>query len=148
LAFVDEFQASKLANVALEAGDVLLNITGASVARVCICPADILPARVNQHVAIIRLRDKRLNQFVAASLKMPAMKAKLLGIAESGATRQAITKTQIEELSLPMPPSEQILRFNSATEQYFQVRAGVINSLNSEKTLFSSLQHRAFSGQL
>ena len=38
--------------VAVEAGDVLLNITGDSVARVCQAPAFVLPARVNQHVGI------------------------------------------------------------------------------------------------
>jgi type I restriction enzyme S subunit len=103
LAFIDNAQAAKLSNVTLEEGDVLLNITGASVARVCLCPDKVLPARVNQHVSIIRPTQKSLNQFIASALKMPAMKAKLLGTAESGATRQAITKTQIEEIRLPMP---------------------------------------------
>ena len=35
LAFIDDGQAAKLSNVVVEEGDVLLNITGASVARVC-----------------------------------------------------------------------------------------------------------------
>ena len=35
LAFIDETQAAKLNNVVLEKNDVLLNITGASVARCC-----------------------------------------------------------------------------------------------------------------
>jgi type I restriction enzyme S subunit len=54
LAYIDDAQAAKLSNVAVCAGDVLLNITGASVARVCRAPIDVLPARVNQHVMIIR----------------------------------------------------------------------------------------------
>ena len=49
LAFIDDNQADKLNNVTLEADDVLLN-TGASIARTCIVPKDVLPARVNQHV--------------------------------------------------------------------------------------------------
>ncbi|MEN9376301.1 MAG: hypothetical protein RL710_1458 [Pseudomonadota bacterium] len=36
LAFISDEQAKKLDGVALQAGDVLLNITGDSVARVCI----------------------------------------------------------------------------------------------------------------
>lgn len=59
LAFINNQQAEKLKGVTVYAKDVLLNITGASVARCCIVPAAILPARVNQHVAIIRMIKKR-----------------------------------------------------------------------------------------
>jgi type I restriction enzyme S subunit len=54
LAFIDEKQAKELNGVTLQENDVLLNITGASVARCCIFPTEYLPARVNQHVSIIR----------------------------------------------------------------------------------------------
>jgi len=54
LAYISEEQAQKLDNVKVESGDVLLNITGDSVARVCQALNRFLPARVNQHVAIIR----------------------------------------------------------------------------------------------
>lgn len=47
-----------LNNVTVATGDVLLNITGDSVARACIVDNDVLPARVNQHVAIIRANEK------------------------------------------------------------------------------------------
>lgn len=54
LAFIDDEQAAALHNVTVQSEDVLLNITGDSVARVCKVPEKVLPARVNQHVAIIR----------------------------------------------------------------------------------------------
>jgi len=54
LAHIGDEHATSLSNVEVEGGDVLLNITGDSVARVCRAPAAALPARVNQHVAIIR----------------------------------------------------------------------------------------------
>src|SRR5438093_1014502 len=54
LVYIGDDHARKLGNVTVEAGDVLLNITGDSVARCCSAPASVLPARVNQHVAIIR----------------------------------------------------------------------------------------------
>ena len=57
LAHISDEQASKLDNVTIEEDDVLLNITGASVARSCVVPNEILPARVNQHVCIIRCKD-------------------------------------------------------------------------------------------
>ena len=38
LAFIDDEQAKKLKNVIIEETHILLNITGASVARCCIVP--------------------------------------------------------------------------------------------------------------
>lgn len=61
LAFINEEQASQLNNVELQERDVLLNITGDSVARVCQVPKEILPARVNQHVSIIRPDSAKLH---------------------------------------------------------------------------------------
>lgn len=54
LAFISKEQAKALDGVAVEDSDVLLNITGDSVARVCLAPKSALPARVNQHVAMNR----------------------------------------------------------------------------------------------
>ena len=64
LAFITDEQAKKLNNVTVEKGDVLLNITGDSIARTCIVPDEILPARVNQHVSIIRCKKGYDSRFV------------------------------------------------------------------------------------
>lgn len=53
LAYINNEQAQELDNVEVKSGDILFNITGDSIARCCIVPNDVLPARVNQHVAII-----------------------------------------------------------------------------------------------
>ena len=59
LAFIDDNQADELRNVIVLENDILLNITGDSVARCCIAPFKYLPARVNQHVSIIRTIPKK-----------------------------------------------------------------------------------------
>ena len=106
LAYLTNIQAEKLNNVIVESDDVLLNITGASVSRCCIVPQNILPARVNQHVSIIRCKKHLLSPiFLNQLLITSEFKSLLLKIGESsGATRQAITKNQIEELYVPLPP--------------------------------------------
>ena len=104
LASINDEQANKLKNVEIIQGDVLLNITGDSVARCCIVPSEILPARVNQHVAIIRPRKEKLdNNYLLYYLQH--YKRQLLQIASAGATRNAITKAMIENLILPCPKS-------------------------------------------
>ncbi|MEE9304098.1 MAG: restriction endonuclease subunit S, partial [Thiotrichaceae bacterium] len=54
IAYLDEKQAASLDAATVEAGDVLLNITGASIGRVTQAPPRMHGARVNQHVCIIR----------------------------------------------------------------------------------------------
>ena len=94
LAHITDEQAEQLDNVTVNENDVFINITGASVARSCIVPNHILPARVNQHVAIIRCITSMLNPVFANNMFLnTSFKGQLLNIGESGgATRQAITK--------------------------------------------------------
>jgi type I restriction enzyme S subunit len=54
LARISDEAAHALRGVTVEAGDVLVNITGESVTRTCVVDPEALPARVSQHVAIVR----------------------------------------------------------------------------------------------
>lgn len=107
LAYITGEQADKLSNVTIEKNDVLLNITGASVARCCVVPKELIPARVNQHVAIVRCKDRLLPEFLCNMFTENSYQRLLSSIATSGgATREAITKQQIEDLVLIVPPIE------------------------------------------
>jgi len=104
LAFIDENQAAQLDNVIVEKDDVLLNITGDSVCRVCQVPDRFVPARVNQHVAIIRPTADVLDpRFLRYFLATPRMQAHMRGLASAGATRPALTKGMIEAFTVPAP---------------------------------------------
>ncbi|MFC6689152.1 hypothetical protein [Jhaorihella thermophila] len=96
LAYISENQANALSNVEVQTGDVLLNITGDSVARACQVTDDVLPARVNQHVAIIRPDGQNVDaRFLRYYLVSPTMQAEMLALASAGATRPALTKGMI-----------------------------------------------------
>ena len=103
LVYIDDEQAAKLNGVEIAPGDVLLNITGDSVARACIVPESALPARVNQHVSIIRGDTSLvLNDYILCFLQYK--KTYLLSLSKGGATRNALTKGMIEDLKIPLPP--------------------------------------------
>lgn len=106
LAHISDEQAAKLDNVIIKESDVLLNITGASVARSCVVPNQILPARVNQHVCIIRCKECIEPIFLNRLLIDDNYQKLLWEIAGSGATREAITKQQVERLKIILPPIE------------------------------------------
>ena len=105
LACLGDEHAEQLRGVTVESGDILLNITGDSVARSCLVPDDILPSRVNQHVAIIRPNpDDFDSRFLGYYLISPFMQETMLSLAGSGGTRKALTKEMIEHFEVPRPP--------------------------------------------
>ena len=102
LAFIDDRQAQQLENVTVQMNDVLINITGDSVARVCMAPEEYLPARVNQHVSIVRVDSLIADPYFILYF-LQQQKGHLLSIGSSGGTRNALTKRMLEELLLPLP---------------------------------------------
>jgi type I restriction enzyme S subunit len=119
LVFIDEFIAEKMKGVTVEPEDVLVNITGDSVARCCIVDSKFLPARVNQHVAILRTKKNVLNpSFLSFYLVSPYMQSKLLSWAGTGGTRKALTKVMLEEFEVPVPEMEVQLQIVEHLKNY------------------------------
>lgn len=133
LAFINDEQAKKLSNVEVHSGDVLLNITGDSVARACLMDDDYLPARVNQHVAIIRGNShKIMNGYVLYYLQW--RKEYLLQLASAGATRNALTKAMIEQLELDLPPldsQQQIVAILDSLQSKIQLNQKTNDNLSA-----------------
>ena len=142
LAHIDYKQAAKLSNVEIKEKDILINITGASVARCCIVPSRILPARVNQHVMIIRpLKNLILNNYLLHVLYSEESKRDLIGVSEAGSTRQAITKTEIEDFRVIKPKESLLNDFDNKIYPISKKRNELdltINLLNQMKTLLLS----------
>lgn len=144
LAHITIDQAEKLKNVVVEHDDLLFNITGASVARCCVVPSDVLPARVNQHVCILRCREKINPIFLQGLLVNENYQGKLLQIAKSGATREAINKQQLESLEIMIPPLELQNQFASFVEEIDKSRYRIQKSLEASQELFDSLMQEYF----
>ena len=145
LAHIDNEQANQLSNVTIQSGDVLLNITGASVARCCIVPDDILPARVNQHVCIIRCNDMLNPLFLERLLTSDNYQTYLWNVAEGGGgTRQALTKQQIENFSIITPPITLQTTFAAFVQRIDKLRVSIQASLDKTQQLFDSLMQEYF----
>jgi type I restriction enzyme S subunit len=103
IVFLSDEQADQLSNVIVQTGDVLLNITGASIGRVTTAPSEMAGARVNQHVTIIRPTSELSGKFLSMFLASPSVQ-RMIDEIQVGATRQALTKSMIEQFPIPLPP--------------------------------------------
>ena len=146
LAYIDDDQAAKLKNVALKKGDVLLNITGASVARSCLCPDDLAGGRVNQHVSIIRADQNRMLPIILNSILINNSYQDFLlkGSMMAGATREAITRGGLEKMTVPLPPLDLQRQFSAFASQVDKSRFVDLGDEGHECTLLVDAWYHEF----
>ena len=108
LAFItDELHAS-FAGSEIEEGDVLLNITGASIGRSAVADITIARGNVNQHVCEIRTDPHALDPHFLNSYLLSAAGQKQIDSFQAGGNRQGLNYSQIRSFQIPRPPlSEQ-----------------------------------------
>jgi type I restriction enzyme S subunit len=139
--------ADELRNVEVKNGDVLFNITGDSILRTCVVEPDVLPARVNQHVAIIRATESVPARYLHLWMVQKSVKEFLMGL-NAGATRPAITKGHLENIEI-LFPCPQILRiFDNVSAPFFgKIEANRSHS-RTLATLRDTLLPKLLSGEL
>ena len=93
----------KMNGTHLEPGDLLLNITGASIARCAIAPDNVIPANVSQHVAIIRLYLKSIGPFAHITLISPYIYNTIMGV-QVGISREGLSMGRLRQFVIPLPP--------------------------------------------
>ena len=146
LAYIDDAQAAKLNGVTLVKGDVLLNITGASVARSCILPDELAGGRVNQHVSIVRVdQTKMLPVILNAALISDSYQRFLLNDSRmAGATREAITKEDLKNMMVPLPPLSLQQQFANFAVQVDKSRFIAQQQIEKLQMLYDSLAQDYF----
>ena len=151
LAYISKEQDAAMGSSRVKRDDVLLNITGASIGRVCVVPARLCPANVNQHVSIVRCKSDIYPEFLSFFISTPQFQDFIFNT-QAGATRQALTKALIEDFSIPLPPLAEQKRIaeelNKKMMVLKQLRAELEIQLDEINALPSILLHQAFNGEL
>ena len=150
LVFIDQEQDKKMRYSRVEKGDVLLNITGASIGRVCVVPDQICPANVNQHVSIIRTGI--LNPYYLSFYISNPVFLSFIMNSQSGATRQALTKSMIEDFFIPCPPTKIQLKIVKDILHRIKISDKIATDLRLQmqtiNAIPSALLNKAFNGEL
>ena len=107
VAFIDASMDHDLRASRLVAGDVLLNITGASIGRCCVFPKSIGAANVNQHVCAIRPKPALIDSGFLSAFLSSAVTQWLIKSGENGTSREGLTFEQIGNFTLLLPPMDE-----------------------------------------
>lgn len=101
--FISEQTHREMQGSAVHPGDVLLNLTGASIGRASLVPADFGEANVNQHVCILRCRPAGLKKWLHWVLCSHVAKDQVAGL-QTGAGREGLNFEQVGNFALAVPP--------------------------------------------
>lgn len=112
----------KMANSKVLPNDVLLNITGGSIGRSCVVPSNFKEGNVNQHVAIIRLKNNNSQHFLQAILAS-SHGQKLIYQGMTGSGREGLNFQSIRAFKIAFPSfdeQQKIANFLTAIDRRLQ----------------------------
>ena len=103
VAYIDAVTDDEMSGSRVREGDVLLNITGASLGRCCVALLRSLRANVNQHVCIIRPNRIRTDSsFLARVIESHSLQDQIFNY-ENGVSRDALNFEQVGTLVIAAP---------------------------------------------
>lgn len=102
VAYIAQETHDEMSGTKLRSGDVLLNITGASIGRCAFVPDGLGEGNVNQHVCIIRPAAKLNHKFLTYCLSAPWGQDQIFS-SFTGASRQGLGQRDLGEMQVPLP---------------------------------------------
>lgn len=103
VSFISESTHQEMINSQVKPGDIVFNITGASIARTCIVPEVIKTANISQHIALLRPRKLNETKFVSYYLQSQLVKDYVY-LTQSGASKEAFNHGQMKCIPVSLPP--------------------------------------------
>ena len=145
---ITEDMHQRMSHTWVSIGDVLLNITGASIGRVARVKELDGNANVSQHVCIIRPDQSEVNPtYLSFGLSLPFHQLAIKNI-QVGASRQALNHVQVRALKVMIPPNDLQKIFSLKADEIEHLLGQVDSSVDRLERLVSNLMQHAFSGQL
>ncbi|MDZ7957067.1 MAG: restriction endonuclease subunit S [Aulosira sp. DedQUE10] len=103
VAYITSEIHQKMSGTVVEAGDILLNITGASIGRCAVVPDDFDEGNVSQHVSIIRLINKDLRYYLHLCLISSLIQNQIMEV-QVGISREGLSMNRLKDFLIPVPP--------------------------------------------
>jgi type I restriction enzyme S subunit len=136
---------NEMKNTRVEKGDVLLNITGASIGRCTVYDTNA-PANVNQHVCILRTKgDLVLPHFLANYLQSRIGQQMIAAFSTKG-NREGLNFQQLGSISLFLPPLEDQRLFCERIAQAQQVIDIIHERSNRLRYVFHGILSKLMGG--
>lgn len=138
----DEMQNSKVIP-----GDVLYNITGASIGRCCLFPQDLKEANVNQHVCIIRPTRELSPDFLMQVL-ISSLGERQLYQSQAGGGRQGLNYKNLGAFYMPFPNFNEQHKISQILSTWDRAIEQVQRLIEAKQRLKKGLMQGLLTGKL
>ncbi len=132
--------------------DILITITGANVTKTAIVKMDIEEAYVNQHVALVRLKNPAFAEFIYLWLVSPNAGRAQLEETAYGAGKPGLNLQNIKDVKLSLPPLKEQQEIVRQVDKLFALADKLELHYQKAKThvgkLSQSVLAKAFRGEL
>jgi len=142
---------NKLKRSQVKAGDVLINLVGASIGRCGIVPSCVETANINQAVALIRVNDALLSSYLMYLLISPKMQG-IIHANKVETARPNISLQDLRQLVIPLPSLAEHREIIEEVEHRFSLidktEEAIGNGIRQPDRMRQSLLKVAFEGKL
>ena len=135
IAYIDEDTHKKQIATEIKHGDVLLNITGASIGRCCVASDFVVGGNVNQHVCIVR-PTKDVTSYYLCSLLLSDKGQKQIDSFQAGGNRQGLNFEQIKSFKFSIPKLSEQMKVSellTLVDERITTQIRIIEDLKSER---------------
>jgi type I restriction enzyme S subunit len=126
--------------------DILLSIT-ADLGRTAVVEEDLGDAHINQHLAILRLKDNYSSVYMSEYLSSVGGKHQI-GKRVKGASKDGLNFNDIRSIEVPIPPLELQKKYLEYRNAVLHTKDNFNESLEKSNYLLKTLLQKAFNGEL
>jgi type I restriction enzyme S subunit len=146
IALIPESTHQKMSGTHVEAGDLLFNITGASIGRCAIVPDDFDTGNVSQHVTIVRPVAGELRHFLHVILTSQLVQQTVMDV-QVGVSREGLSIGKLSLFVIPCPPEAEQHRIVAKVDQLMalcdQLKTRLTQARQLNEQLASTLVEQA-----
>lgn len=146
IALIPESTHQKMSGTHVEAGDLLFNITGASIGRCAIVPDDFDTGNVSQHVSIVRPVAGELRHFLHVILTSQLVQQTVMDV-QVGVSREGLSIGKLSLFVIPCPPEAEQHRIVAKVDQLMalcdQLKTHLTQARQLNEKLASTLVEQA-----
>jgi type I restriction enzyme, S subunit len=151
VAYITPSVHDSMDNSKVHEGDVLLNITGASIGRCYFVEPWLGEANVNQHVCIIRPTKLVLTKYLYVYL-MSFLGQVQIDLSQNGANREGLNFEQLKNFFFPLPPIQEQIGILTYLDKILKRIDNTVNKVQQEKILLkeyrTALINEAVTGKI
>jgi type I restriction enzyme S subunit len=150
--FITETRAKELNCTFLQAGDILISRMPDPIGRACVLPSLGYPSITAVDISIFRPDVTKADRYFLTSYFCSVEWFQRVLSMASGATRPRISRSNLEQLEIPLPPLAEQKRIATMLNEKMESVEELVQTLQKEleniNALPAALLHRAFTGGL